>query len=485
MRFIILAILLFSSACATKSRLPASALPVVFKEQELVELEQALKYGPVSTLPYLKANLKVKSFDGLNAKNLNQVLPQSLKAEKAVVVNSDKNIQHRYISKFRPWSFVRKSRRAHLLIEDFDCSKALETQALAYSLELDFPNKEAIEQSQHLHEKVLVCQTFSRQESLFRLAIFAIQKMECSRALSYLEQFPSTPERGVNDRLAYLQGLCSAKTTVKTRNPLGGYGILLKGEAESSAEVSSWKLSTTSGDESWDRLLATLVELHEKGQSELIQALASKLNYEKFRTLPFEFQTSLLVLLNFSGADLPVFQTLHKYLSDHPEKISSSVTGLLFPIRYWEKIVEHSKTTDPVLVKSLIRQESAFNPHARSRAKAAGLMQLIYPTAKHFGIRKANELLDPEANIQAGSEFLSRLIGEFGSVELALAAYNAGPGIVRQWQKRYPTESMDLFVEMIPYAETREYVRLVKRNYQIYQSLLIKPQVLGNLDLSQ
>jgi soluble lytic murein transglycosylase len=108
-------------------------------------------------------------------------------------------------------------------------------------------------------------------------------------------------------------------------------------------------------------------------------------------------------------------------------------------------------------------------------------MQLIYPTAKHFGITQRNELLVPESNIQAGAEFLSRLIVEFGSVELALAAYNAGPGAVRQWQKRYPTESLELFVEMIPYSETREYVRLVKRNYQIYQSLLAKPQVFGGL----
>ncbi|MNL72045.1 lytic murein transglycosylase [compost metagenome] len=64
-------------------------------------------------------------------------------------------------------------------------------------------------------------------------------------------------------------------------------------------------------------------------------------------------------------------------------------------------------------------------------------------------------------------------------MELALAAYNAGPNAVAQWQKRYPTENIDLFVEMIPYTETREYVRLVNRNYKIYQHLLTKPTFLG------
>lgn len=103
-------------------------------------------------------------------------------------------------------------------------------------------------------------------------------------------------------------------------------------------------------------------------------------------------------------------------------------------------------------------------------------MQLIYPTAKRYGVRQPQQLLSPEVNIQAGSEFLNRLISDFGSVELALAAYNAGPGIVREWQRRYPTGNINLFVEMIPYSETREYVRLVTRNYKIYQSILLKTQ---------
>ncbi|MNL27820.1 Soluble lytic murein transglycosylase precursor [compost metagenome] len=108
-------------------------------------------------------------------------------------------------------------------------------------------------------------------------------------------------------------------------------------------------------------------------------------------------------------------------------------------------------------------------------------MQLIFPTARIFGVKQKNDLLSPEANIHAGSEFLAQLITQFGSVELALAAYNAGPLKVREWQKRYPTDNMDLFVEMIPYTETREYVRLVTRNYKVYQAILIKPQILGDL----
>lgn len=82
--------------------------------------------------------------------------------------------------------------------------------------------------------------------------------------------------------------------------------------------------------------------------------------------------------------------------------------------------------------------------------------------------------MEPETNIRVGSEFLRKLIADFGSVELALAAYNAGPQMVKDWQRRYPTANVDLFVEMIPFSETREYVRLVLRNYKIYQKVLIE-----------
>jgi hypothetical protein len=366
-------------------------------------------------------------------------------------------------------------------LANFDCKKATESQALGLSLEIDFPEVAAMDFSRDLHEKVVSCENVTKTESIFRLAVFAIQRGDCAKSQAYLAQFPSEVERGVNDRLSYVRSLCSGTKEVASRNPWGGYGILL-GDAKTDDDVimPHWYLSGTSGNADWDRMLATFVALSEKGQVSTIQYLASKINFESFRTLPLPFQTSLMTVMSFNGVDLPVFQTLHRYLSDHPEMLSPEAAGLLFPIRFWKEIVENSKKADPVLVKALIRQESAFNPSARSRAKATGLMQLIYPTARIFGVKQKNELLSPETNIHAGSEFLAQLISQFGSVELALAAYNAGPLKVREWQKRYPTDNMDLFVEMIPYTETREYVRLVTRNYKVYQAILIKPQVLGS-----
>ncbi len=468
---------LLITGCATKSREPAMVVP-----SGALELSQALQQGMAPTLAQLRLQTSVLGFEGLNSKDPAAQLPASLKAEKTVqVVSKDKSQQQQFLKKFRNWSLTKKAHRGHQLLAEFDCGKAVESQALGFSLELDFPEAEASLVSQNLHEKVLTCPAFSKNESLFRLAVFAIQRGECPKAQEYLSMFPANAERGASDRLAYLHSLCSTSKEVSNRNPWGGYGILLDDEKKSEHIRPQWFLTTTSGSEDWDRLLVSFIELNEKGKTDTVKYLASKLNYEKFRSLPLSFQTSMMVLMSFSGADLSVFQTLHRYLADHPEMLSQSVAGLLFPVRYWKEIVENSKSADPVLVKALIRQESAFNPYARSRAKAAGLMQLIYPTARIFGVRQPKQLLNPEANIHAGSEFLARLINEFGSVELALAAYNAGPGVVRQWQKRYPTNNIDLFVEMIPYTETREYVRLVTRNYKVYQSILMKPQVLGDL----
>jgi soluble lytic murein transglycosylase len=480
MRHVFIFLLLSISACATKSRQPN----LVGEASETLELEQALQQGEAPTLAFLKMQTSLKGFEGLNSRDPAIYIPKSLKAEKLVQVSKEKSLQQQYLRKFRSWSLAKKTKRERELVAEFDCGKAIESQALGFSLELSFPEAEASAAARALHEQVLVCAAFSRQESLFRLAIFSIQAGECPKAMEYLNMFPAAPERGVNDRLSYLRSLCSASAQADDRNPWGGYGILLndvKKSETSSSIKQKWFLSASSGSEDWDRLLVSFIELNEKGQSDTVQYIASKLNYEKFRSLPLSFQTSMLVMMNFSGADLSVFQTLHRYLSEHPEMFSPSVAGLLFPVRYWKQIVENSKSVDPVLVKALIRQESAFNPAARSHAKAVGLMQLIYPTARFFGITKPKQLLSPEANIHAGSEFLGQLINQFGSVELALAAYNAGPAVVRNWQRRYPTNNIDLFVEMIPYSETREYVRLVRRNYKVYQSILVKPQYVGDM----
>lgn len=469
--------LLLLSACSTKSRWPSSSHEA-FVPAGALTLEQALAQGAEVTVAQLKTEIKAKPYESLSSQDVAADMPASLRADRATIDSSEKKQRNAFLRKFRSWNSVKRANHGLGLVAGFECEKAMESQILGYSLELDFPSEQARDVSRQLHEKVLTCDLSTKMESVFRLTIFAIQQNECPRAMGYLEKYPAGSDRGMHDRQTYLKSFCSAAVDNRKANPLGGYGILVGGHKKSDTPM-PWYLGASSGDPDWDRLLASMIAMTEKDRPEVVQHLAAKMNLDKFRKLPLPFQTSMLVLMSINGADLSVFQALHKYLAENPDYLTTSVASLLFPVRYWKEIVENSKSTDPILVKALIRQESAFNKTARSRARASGLMQLIYPTAKRFGIRKPQQLLNPETNIHAGSEFLAQLISEFGSVELALAAYNAGPGIVRQWQKRYPTDNVDLFVEMIPYTETREYVRLVKRNYKIYQSILTPPQVLG------
>jgi soluble lytic murein transglycosylase len=106
---------------------------------------------------------------------------------------------------------------------------------------------------------------------------------------------------------------------------------------------------------------------------------------------------------------------------------------------------------DPRLVEAVIQVESGYNPQALSRAGAMGLMQLMPETARDYSV--ANPY-DPEENLRAGITYLRRLLDRFkGSVELALAAYNAGP------------EPVERHGGIPPYAETRDYVRHILSLY--------------------
>lgn len=107
---------------------------------------------------------------------------------------------------------------------------------------------------------------------------------------------------------------------------------------------------------------------------------------------------------------------------------------------------------DPLLVHSVIRAESNYNPRALSNKGAQGLMQLMPGTARDLGVRNA---FDPKDNVEAGVKYLRYLQGVFGDPALALAAYNAGPGAVKRYNNWIP-----------PYRETQDYVVKVAKYYR-------------------
>ncbi|MFZ3101011.1 MAG: lytic transglycosylase domain-containing protein [Desulfitobacteriaceae bacterium] len=133
---------------------------------------------------------------------------------------------------------------------------------------------------------------------------------------------------------------------------------------------------------------------------------------------------------------------------------------------------------DPLLVVSVIREESKFLPQSESHKGAKGLMQLMPSTAqaiaKSLGDKDYNDqdLVMPEKNIQYGTWYLASLKKEFdNNPTLVLAAYNGGRGHVKDWIKNNQLKLDQLRYQDIPFKETRQYVERVLKSYQIYSKL--------------
>ncbi len=131
---------------------------------------------------------------------------------------------------------------------------------------------------------------------------------------------------------------------------------------------------------------------------------------------------------------------------------------------------------DEAVVYGIIRQESRFMPEARSKAGATGLMQVMPSTARWIAKQtsvtyKTGMLLVPETNLQFGTYYFKRVLDDLGSPVLAIAAYNAGPGRARRWRDERPLEGA-IYIETIPFNETRDYVKKVLTNAWYYRHRL-------------
>ncbi len=153
---------------------------------------------------------------------------------------------------------------------------------------------------------------------------------------------------------------------------------------------------------------------------------------------------------------------------------------LEYPLAYWplvRKMAGESRL-DPFLLLAVARQESTFRSGISSRSGAVGVMQLMPSTAKWLegkdpAVPKghADHLSCPEHSLRLGAVYLRRMIDRSGgNLVFALASYNAGPGNCDKWRKSIPSGDLEAFVEAVPFAETRDYVKRVLANHAAYRT---------------
>ena len=168
-----------------------------------------------------------------------------------------------------------------------------------------------------------------------------------------------------------------------------------------------------------------------------------------------------------------------EYIGEGGDLLPADVWKILFPIGFADTLAAKAakERLDPPLVAALVCQESTFDPGAVSRVGARGLMQIMTPTgrliARDLGLRFQRAALhDPATSLDFGTHYLRQMLDRFdGRVELALAAYNAGPHRVDAWTAGRPAVSAEEFVETIPFTETRFYVMTILASREHYRRL--------------
>ncbi|NCT41548.1 MAG: lytic transglycosylase domain-containing protein [Alphaproteobacteria bacterium] len=251
------------------------------------------------------------------------------------------------------------------------------------------------------------------------------------------------------------------------QNPRTFYGLISTRALGEDFDF-NWKMPTFTNDNhktlSSDPRGARAIALAKIGDITKAQA-------ELLRVDPKQNEAMHNALLSFSGyARLP---GVSMRLGARPANADKELyhDGALYPIGPWEP--KDGFTVNAALVNAIIRQESRFNPEAESPSGAKGLMQLMPATAKSVADSADPDMEDPAINLQLGQRYLSQLLQSSrvdNNLLSLLIAYNAGPGNLSKWKRRWSkVKDPLLFIELMPSGETRSYVEHVLSNYWIYR----------------
>jgi soluble lytic murein transglycosylase len=229
---------------------------------------------------------------------------------------------------------------------------------------------------------------------------------------------------------------------------------------------------------------------YERGKALLRLGLLPCGRFELSRVLPIAHKHSQVLVdllrlyqeYQLYGDALRLAQEVSKQVEG--PQWSENLELLLYPLGHMETVIAEAEKygLEPYLILSVVRVESHFDPLAVSPAGARGLMQIMPSTGKEIeeqlGLSSHQEVnpFQPQWSIRLGSYYLWRQLEEFSwRTEMALAAYNAGPGNVRRWLRRLGAVDPELFVELIDFAETRGFIKKVLTTQAHYRRIWSAP----------
>lgn len=369
------------------------------------------------------------------------------------------------------------------------CLPASLTTAFAAKLEEVFPDRETVELSKSLYRRSVECgKDIAMATAAFRLGLILTWQKQYAEVDSLMRKVESIPEaQPLHARAKYWRyqtaialgnesGRKTAKEDLLREHPLSFQNLAANGDDTAMMDRVLLRNMPNVYTRSLIRpdvngVIRAAESLEKAGSPQLAADVLDR-SVTDISTIEPEVRLYTAAFLHRIGFSLTKFKILSSLFSDQPKLVTAATMELMFPLSYLDLVRKKQSDLDPLLFLALMRQESAFNPDARSGVGARGLMQVMPATARLFRPIRKNQLFQPEINIEVGTKCFMRSLRQYGGdVELTLAAYNAGGGRVDQWLKRYPTENKFLFLDLIPYRETREYVSSILRNYYWYTRL--------------
>jgi soluble lytic murein transglycosylase len=320
-------------------------------------------------------------------------------------------------------------------------------------------------------------------KTVWLMAWIHYRQDEKEKALEYFRLGSESPVPGYRIASRYWQGkLDSGKKPELSSYPFSYYAVKVLEDNENFKDLHREFLSGID-DPPGQHLLQVVADLKILSKYQLWDEMAETIHWAKGDPLLSAGDLNLLKIIesllyfqqNQFFTAFSKFRNNFHYLES--VRLPNFLSGIFFPRPYENLISAYSRKqeVDPGLALALIREESFFRSDARSPANAYGLMQLLQGTARQVardsGLKvKAKDLYDPEINIRLGLQYLKTLLDQYdGRLYLALAAYNAGTARVDQWLQDFPDASEEEFIEMIPFSETRNYVKNILRNYFFYR----------------